>query len=736
MNTRRRVKFITAIFVAALFSFISVTYAQDSASQKMVQLLPDDVLFFAETSGGDALKPDFQKTILGRIWNDSGVQSFYKQVENGLTQRAKDVSANSEAATYVNMAKSIVSLVGSRPVIIGAAQKQSKDGPPVYGFCFIDAGTKKDAISGILSNFESMAGEDEIVDVKIGSNTFHGPKDGGDVQGYWGWVGNYFVFGINDGEGLALKYLLNPADRKLPSYFQKSDITNDALAVYINYEKAFGLVKSIAHTEGEDEQFAIIETVMSKLGLDKFKYVTSRIGFSGSGVITDELVGISQPLTGLFAAMKPVSLDTFNIVDSNAVTVSAVNVDIAGIYDTVFKTMKTAAGEDFAEVEQGIAQMEEQMQFKIRDGLLASLNGKMLFYQTPANPSSLAGGFVVVIGLKDVKLWNDSIAAISKIATGMSNGMVQFSSQEMNGRTLNTIAIVPLAIAQLMPTWTIIGDNVVIGSSPTICIAAADQAAPAARAKSIRNNEKFQKATANIPANILSLSYVDSKAQMTQAMAALQPLWQTANVLITQRTKISLPMILPNLTSIIQDITPSVQYSFIDEQGIHSIYKGAGIEPSLGAVAGTAFGVGIMMPALARTRQVATRMVAGTNLSAIGKAMLIYANDYYDEFPPNLEELIEKCDLHPKYFESERKPANFKGPSFIYITGQTTSDEPGNILVYENPEFCSDGVNVLFIDSHVEFMTKEKFKASLKTTYDRLKRRNPSLKMPEVKFKD
>ncbi|MBN2591568.1 MAG: hypothetical protein JXA96_17005 [Sedimentisphaerales bacterium] len=736
MNSRKRVMFFATLFIAALFSVISVAYAQDSASQKMVSMLPDDVLFFAETSGGDALKPDFEKTILGRIWNDPGVQSFYQQVEQSLMQNAQFESVMSEAPAYLKMAQSVVSLVGSRPIIIGAAQKQTQDGPPVYGFAIIDAGTKKDAISGILSNFEAMADEGEIVDVKIGSNTFHGPKDAGDVPAYWGWVGNYFVFAINDGDGLATKYLDSKTERQLPSYFQKSSITNDALAVYINFEKAFSLVKSIAHMEGEDEQIAIIETVMSKLGLDKMKSVTSRIGFSGSGVIADELINVSQPLTGLFATMKPVSLDTFNMVDSNAVTVSAVNVDVAGIYDTVFNAIKTAAGEDFAEVEQGIAKMEEQMQFKIRDGLLASLNGKMLFYQMPVDITSMQGGFVAVIGLKDVKLWNDSIAAIGKIATAMSNNMVQVSSQEMNGRTLNTIAIVPLALAQIMPTWTIVGENVVIGSSSAICIAAADQAAPAARAKSIRNNEIFQKATANLPSNILSFSYVDSKAQMTQAMRALQQIWPMATVFITQRTKISLPMVLPNLTNIIKDVTPSVQYSFIDEQGIHSIYKGAGIEPSLGAVAGAALGVGILMPALVRTRQIAFRMVTGTNLSGIGKSMLIYANDYYDEFPPNLEELAKKMDLNQKMLESRRKPANFKGPSFIYIPGQTVSDEPGNILVYENPEFCSDGVNVLFVDSHVEFMTKEQFKAKLKTTYDRLKRRNPSLKMPEIKFKN
>jgi prepilin-type N-terminal cleavage/methylation domain-containing protein len=43
--------------------------------------------------------------------------------------------------------------------------------------------------------------------------------------------------------------------------------------------------------------------------------------------------------------------------------------------------------------------------------------------------------------------------------------------------------------------------------------------------------------------------------------------------------------------------------------------------------------MGILMPALARVRQLAFRMTCGTNLSGLGKAMLIYANDYEDELP-------------------------------------------------------------------------------------------------------
>ena len=81
--------------------------------------------------------------------------------------------------------------------------------------------------------------------------------------------------------------------------------------------------------------------------------------------------------------------------------------------------------------------------------------------------------------------------------------------------------------------------------------------------------------------------------------------------------------------------------------GIVSLVK---IEKSGGSLTGRGFAIagiivpsvtlpliallmGILMPALARTRQVAFRMVCGTNLSGIGKAMVIYAGDYDEAFP-------------------------------------------------------------------------------------------------------
>jgi prepilin-type N-terminal cleavage/methylation domain-containing protein/prepilin-type processing-associated H-X9-DG protein len=61
--------------------------------------------------------------------------------------------------------------------------------------------------------------------------------------------------------------------------------------------------------------------------------------------------------------------------------------------------------------------------------------------------------------------------------------------------------------------------------------------------------------------------------------------------------------------------------------------KGFTLVELLVVIAIIAMLMGILMPALARVRQLAFRLVCGTNLSGIGKAMLIYANDYEDELP-------------------------------------------------------------------------------------------------------
>jgi len=69
------------------------------------------------------------------------------------------------------------------------------------------------------------------------------------------------------------------------------------------------------------------------------------------------------------------------------------------------------------------------------------------------------------------------------------------------------------------------------------------------------------------------------------------------------------------------------------ERRIKMKRKGFTLVELLVVIAIIALLMGILMPALSKVRQIAHRLICGTNLSGIGKAMMLYANDHEDEFP-------------------------------------------------------------------------------------------------------
>lgn len=131
----------------------------------------------------------------------------------------------------------------------------------------------------------------------------------------------------------------------------------------------------------------------------------------------------------------------------------------------------------------------------------------------------------------------------------------------------------------------------------------------------------------------------------------------------------------------------------------------------------------IMMPALARTKAMAQRMVCATNLSGLDKAMLIYANDYNDMFPTTskwCDLLIEHNEVNRTTFRcrgAPEGPCNYAMNKNVEKLG--TNSPPDMVLLFESktgwnqsggPEILTtdnhhgEGCNVVFVDGHVHFV--------------------------------
>ena len=111
-----------------------------------------------QQAADDELKPAFEKTILGKIWNDPNVQTFVKSVKNEIVSKIKKEINDANNAKIFDDAVNFADLLLKRPIVIGAAvwtRVQRKS--PLFGFAIIDASTKQVEIAKAIIRFESLA---------------------------------------------------------------------------------------------------------------------------------------------------------------------------------------------------------------------------------------------------------------------------------------------------------------------------------------------------------------------------------------------------------------------------------------------------------------------------------------------------------------------------------------------------------------------------------------------------
>ena len=135
--------------------------------------------------------------------------------------------------------------------------------------------------------------------------------------------------------------------------------------------------------------------------------------------------------------------------------------------------------------------------------------------------------------------------------------------------------------------------------------------------------------------------------------------------------------------------------------------------------------MGIFFPALARARQLALRTHCAVNLAEIGKAMLIYTNDFDDKFPISskwCDLLIENGGITPATLRCKAAPqqgrchyamnknlenfnkANAPPDMVAFFETKPGWNQAGGPELLSTENHQGDGCNILFMDNHVEFV--------------------------------
>jgi len=124
----------------------------------------------------------------------------------------------------------------------------------------------------------------------------------------------------------------------------------------------------------------------------------------------------------------------------------------------------------------------------------------------------------------------------------------------------------------------------------------------------------------------------------------------------------------------------------------------------------------VLLPVFARAREKARTSVCQSNLQQIGMALQVYAADHYGRYPPLdndfrpllpylQEEGVLRCPSRPE-----------PTPSYTFHGGFANDDSPMRVLAHdrEDQTVHSEGLNVLFLDGHVKWLTRRHFDTTLR----------------------
>ena len=129
MTRLRRAPFVCFSLLIAV-GLAQVAPAAGSAVDELTKVLPDNVVYFIATGGGAALEGDFQKSVMGRLWNDPGMQSFVGSIRTELmtmlNKEAED--EGEEVPKMIAMVLEYAQLVLDRPIVVGVAGVEAAAG--------------------------------------------------------------------------------------------------------------------------------------------------------------------------------------------------------------------------------------------------------------------------------------------------------------------------------------------------------------------------------------------------------------------------------------------------------------------------------------------------------------------------------------------------------------------------------------------------------------------------------
>ncbi|MBN2445473.1 MAG: hypothetical protein JXO22_02015, partial [Phycisphaerae bacterium] len=473
----------------------------------------------------------------------------------------------------------------------------------------------------------------------------------------------------------------------------------------------------------EGELPPMVDGVLRECGVSATEALYGEIGDGELGIAAKLFIKIDGQRTGLlkFWDHEPLKQQDLMLIPQDAFWAAAFNLDWNMMCGETFRVLDELEPDAAMAVTGGLGMVQSIVGFSITDDLLPALGDTWILYDAPDHGGFLITGMAAIVDVRKADALQNIFSRLVELgspALAEANAELSIMDVKHNGHTIHCVTVNGLPIP-LAPAACFVKDRVVCGLSPQTVKIVLDRSFAKTAGPSILEQPDVKAVWPKMSKNAQSFYYTDNHFAM-RSMYGLNLLIQTAMASMAP-TKDFNAGSLPTLPEMLTDLHQGVAGWSADEDGLLFTSHGA-LMPAMSANSGlatTAMLTSILLPSLARARELAKRAVSQANLRGIGQCCYIYSNDHEEKFPPNLEVLIDANLATRKMLESPRH-----GPgvdAYVYIAGQTANDDARNILAYERP-LGDEGTAVVYLDGHAEWVDTWRFGEDLRGTYKRLDR--------------
>lgn len=694
-----------------------VIVAPLATAQPLVDRVPGDAMVYVGWSGTENA-PGYSGSHAEALIKESNIPAVFKQVLPGVIERIRREDPN--AADGLKLAYELLAPMAKYPTAFFFSGVIFEGEPMPRLGLVCRAGADAEAVRAKIQGLLDKENDADLPLKVI--------ADGQDVAILIGYSGEPNALAGNGVAELAENANFKSTIAKIQS--------ESVVSVYVDIEKIVELVdKGVQfHDPGNAEWNELFPKVMDSFGLRGLQRVAITGGFDGKDWMTRAFVAAPAPRTGLLAmADAPeIANDLLKAVPASAELFAAGSFDVGKLITEINTALGKLNPEWQKMFNQGLGAATMALGTNLQTGVLDPLGAHWLMYSAPEVSGGGFLGMVLVNKPDDAYKAKSGLMAVSLFASNTASSLLaqQDAPVTIQGKRVNygDLAINYVAVPLITPAWAAQGDFIFFGLYPQSVIGAARQI----EAKSsILDNQDYQKLRARLGVEkVHGVSYANLPATAPaayQGFLAISRLVGAADLFGVPTP----PIVIPPYHVLAEHLTVAGSVSWTDDAGVHmkhvapfpgaELFQGGpGMAPAVGMVA---LQTSILLPSLNRARETANRVKSGNNLRQIGLACKLYANENRGNFPPDIETIVKTQDISWEVFSNPRQ-----GGRAMQLRGEQTPDEIAaavgarsdyvyigagkqdtlgaeEVLAYEKPSGLSDGVNVLFGDAHVEFLT-------------------------------